>query len=100
MKNLDLQKWGPITVLAVATVLLVVGGGLLNVILGHETFHAFLDDLKWVAGALAAGAGVGRGLVHFGTGDGDIDTGTPPLAVAHPVGDPPLIKDAGDPGRA
>lgn len=64
--KIDLQKWGPITVLAVATVLILVLGGLVNVIAGHETFRAFLDDLKWVAGALGAGAGLGRGLLAAG----------------------------------
>lgn len=61
--KLDLSKWGPITVLAVAAVLLVLVGGLVEVVTDPAyTYRAFLDDLKWVAAALAAGAGIGRGV--------------------------------------
>lgn len=59
--------WGPITVLAVLAVLLVVGGGVVNVIVDDSySYRQYLDDLKYVAAALAAGAGVGRGLVKMG----------------------------------
>jgi hypothetical protein len=61
------NTWGPITVLAVAIAILLVAGGLITVIVTADntnpyTFKAFLDDLKYLAAALAAGAGIGRGL--------------------------------------
>jgi hypothetical protein len=59
--DIVLRTWGPLTVLAVAVVLLVVVGGLVNVIVGHETFERFLDDLKLLAGLLGAGTAIGRG---------------------------------------
>jgi hypothetical protein len=52
--DIDLRTWGPLTVLAVAVVLLVV-------VVGHETFERFLDDLKLLAGLLGAGTAIGRG---------------------------------------
>jgi hypothetical protein len=59
-----LNTWGPITVLAVLAVSILLAGGVINVITDPAyTFRGFLDDLKWAAAALAAGAGVGRGLL-------------------------------------
>lgn len=67
--RIDLSKWGPITVLAVTAVLLVVAGGLVNVIVDPAyEYREFLDDLKYVAAALAVGSGVGRGLRLQGAG--------------------------------
>jgi hypothetical protein len=60
--DIDFKTWGPMTVLAVAVVLLVVGGGIVEVITTPYTYGQFLDDLKWVAGALGGGAAIGRGL--------------------------------------
>jgi hypothetical protein len=62
--TVDFSKWSPLTILAVAVVLVVVVGGVVNTALGHETFSQYLDDLKGIAAALGVGAAVGRGI-HF-----------------------------------
>lgn len=65
--RVDLSKWGPITVLAVVGVLLVLAGGVVNVIVEDAySYREFIDDVKYLVAALAAAAGVGRGLSLFG----------------------------------
>jgi uncharacterized membrane protein YedE/YeeE len=66
--DIDLKTWGPLTVLAVIAVVIVLLGGAVDVVVNQAyTFHAYLDDLKWIAGALAGGAAVGRGIRLHGT---------------------------------
>jgi hypothetical protein len=60
--NVDLSTWGPLTTLAVIGALIVLLGGAVSVVLGHMSFHEYLDDLKPVAAALAGGAAIGRGV--------------------------------------
>lgn len=64
--RIDLKTWGPMTVLAVIAVVLVLGGGVVNVIVDdHYTYRAFIDDVKYLVAALAGAVGVGRGLSLF-----------------------------------
>jgi hypothetical protein len=60
--QLDFDTWGPLTTLAVVGALIVLLGGAVSVVLGHMSFHEYLDDLKPVAAALAGGAAIGRGV--------------------------------------
>lgn len=63
----DFNSWGPLTVLAVAVVLLVVIGGLVVVITGGMTFERFIIIMRDLAAALGLGAAVGRGFRLAGT---------------------------------
>jgi hypothetical protein len=63
--NINLDTWGPLTVLAVIAGTLLMVGGVVEVCTTSYTFGMFLNDLKPVAAALGLGAAVGRGL-HFG----------------------------------
>jgi hypothetical protein len=63
--NIDLNTWGPLTVLAVIAGALLMVGGVVEVCTTPYTFGDFINDLKPVAAALGLGAAVGRGI-HFG----------------------------------
>lgn len=70
--RLDLNKWGPATVLLAVLAALIVGGGIVNVITTADNAHpytyaAFLDDIKTFALAIGALA-VGNGLLGIGKG--------------------------------
>jgi hypothetical protein len=60
--DIDLNTWGPMTVLAVVASLLLLLGGVVEVVTTPYTFGMFLNDLKPVAAALGGGAAIGRGL--------------------------------------
>jgi hypothetical protein len=65
--SIDFSTWGPLTVLAVAVILLVVIGGLVMVILGNMTFEEFVRQLTLLAGLVGGGAAIGRGTRLSGT---------------------------------
>jgi hypothetical protein len=60
--NLDLDTWGPLTLLAVIAGTLLMLGGVVEVCTTSYSFGMFLNDLKPVAAALGLGAAVGRGV--------------------------------------
>ena len=66
-RNVNLSTWGPVTTLAVTAVLVILIGGLAEVVTSDYTFRGFLEDVKWVAMAAVGAAGVGRGLRLQGT---------------------------------
>jgi hypothetical protein len=61
--DFDTKSWGPFTILAVTVILIIVVGGLVDVIIGGMTFEMYLNNiLKFVGAALGLGAAIGRGV--------------------------------------
>jgi hypothetical protein len=65
--DIDFRTWGPLTVLAVASVLLLIVGGLVEVVTTNYTFSMFLNDLRLVAALLGGGTALARGVRLHGT---------------------------------
>jgi hypothetical protein len=59
-----LNTWGPITVAAVLALIFVLGGGAVNVVLNDYSYTQYVKDVQYIVAALAAAAGVGRGLAR------------------------------------